>query len=181
MLAACHATAPEPVGTLAPGEAQASYEPRSEPGTGQDFLARMAGDWTVQKTFHRRGGGEPSVTRGTCHQRMIHGNRFLQCDFAFDGGSTGTGVIGFDAATGRFTSFWIDSRSTRVSVRQSEAAFDGQQIELVSRSIGEDEGARVSRTVTRFEGDDRIVHRQSGRASDGSERLVMELLMTRQR
>ena len=162
---------------------QSTYEPRSAPGAGQQFLARMAGDWEVAKTFHPRNGGAPDTTRGSCRQTMIHGGRFLQCEFVFaaDGGqSTGTGVIGFEPQTGRFTSFWIDSRSTRVSVRQSEDAFDGEQIVLWSRALGDDGNARRSRTVTRIDADgQRVQHRQWSIAADGSERLVMELVLTR--
>ncbi|MFO1077241.1 MAG: DUF1579 family protein [Planctomycetota bacterium] len=165
-------------------DAQSTYEPRSEPGQGQQFLARMVGTWQVAKTFHRRGGGEPSVSTGRCTQRLVHDGRFLVSEFAFDAEpgqppATGTGTIGFDAASGRFTSFWVDSRSTRTSVRQSDGPFDGACIRLVGRGVG-DEKVRVSRTETVLEeGDARIVHRQWSGTDDGGERLTMELVMTR--
>lgn len=187
LLAACH-SAPD-TGAQPPADAarsrdpQASYEPRSAPGQGQQYLARMAGDWDVQKTFHRRDGGEPATTPGTCRQTMIHGGRFLQSDFTFDnaeGPSTGTGVIGFDPQSGRFTSFWVDSRSTRTSIRQSEGTFDGERVVLWSRTLGEDGAARRSRTESRVSADgQRIEHRQWAVAADGSERLVMEMVLTR--
>jgi hypothetical protein len=160
---------------------QAAYEPTSAPGKGQQYLARLAGDWQVTKTFHPR-SGEPAVTQGSCRQSMIHDGRFLQSEFAFDGAagkSTGTGLVGFDAGTGLFTSFWIDSRSTRVSVRQSEGAFDGKEIVLWSRALDNDKNPRRSRTVTVIDADNqRIVHRHFN-LSDGGERLMMELVMTR--
>lgn len=181
---ACHAT-PTAAKSSPKDEVQAAYEPRSAPGEGQQLLARMVGEWNVQKTFHRRGGGEPSVTTGTCTQTLIHDGRFLQSEFRFGTGkdaSTGTGMIGFDAETKRFTSFWVDSRSTRVSVRQSDTPFDGARVELVSRALGEDKNARQSRTETQVLADgQRIVHRQFGRGTDGEERLVMELVMQRTR
>jgi hypothetical protein len=181
---ACHAT---PIAAKATprDEVQAAYEPRSAPGEGQQLLARMVGEWNVQKTFHPRGGGDPSLTTGTCTQTLIHDGRFLQSEFRFGTGkdaSTGTGMIGFDAANQRFTSFWVDSRSTRVSVRQSAAPFDGARVELVSRTLGEEQNARQSRTETQIDADgQRIVHRQFGRGTDGEERLVMELVMQRAR
>lgn len=179
---ACHGT-PTVNRSSPKDEVQAAYEPRSAPGEGQQFLARMVGEWNVQKTFHRRGGGEPAVTTGTCTQTLVHDGRFLQSEFRFGTGkdaSTGTGMIGFDADTKRFTSFWVDSRSTRVSVRQSDTTFDGTRVELVSRTLGEDKNARQSRTETRLDADgQRIVHRQFGRGTDGEERLVMELVMQR--
>ena len=84
---------------------QAAYEPRSGPGEGQKFLTKLAGEWDVVKTFHPR-SGEPSVSKGRCRQKMIHGGRFLQSDFTFEGAAgqtTGMGIIGFDS--GKFASF----------------------------------------------------------------------------
>jgi len=161
---------------------QSQIEPRSGPGAGQKFLEQFVGDWEVEKTFHPR-SGEPAKQTGTCRQTMIHGGRFLQSEFTFDGPSgktTGTGTIGFDADTGLFTSTWIDSRSTRLSLRRSKDKFDGKEIVLFSRSLEEGgKEARQSRTVTCVEeGGRKIIHRQYS-AGDGKERLVMELLMTR--
>jgi Protein of unknown function (DUF1579) len=162
---------------------QSAIEPRSGPGAGQKFLERFVGDWDVVKTFHPR-QGEPVTARGSCRQTMIHGGRFLQSEFTFDGAggkTTGTGTIGFETDTGLFTSSWVDSRSTRMSLRRSTDKFDGTQIVLFSRTL--DEGgreARQSRTVTRLDDDGRkIVHRQYSPGADGQERLMMELVMTR--
>lgn len=176
------AGAEKPAGAAA-RDPQSQFEPRSAPGRGQELLARMAGDWDVEKTLHPR-NGDPVVSHGTCHQAMVHGGRFLQCEFTFpgaDGATTGSGTIGFDAQTARFTSFWVDSRSTRVSVRQSEGSFDGgDAIQLVGRSLGDEASPRRSRTESRLQDGDRVLtHRQWGIAADGSERLVMELRLTR--
>lgn len=162
---------------------QSSYEPRSEPGAGQQYLARMVGDWSVVKTFYPR-EGEPAVSKGECRQFMIHGGRFLQSEFVFhdaQGDTTGTGMIGFDADAGKFTSYWIDSRSTRISLRQSEAPFDGAQIVLMNQVIGDPgPNPRRSRTISLLEnGDRRLLHRQWSLTPDGNERLVMQLDMTR--
>lgn len=162
---------------------QARVEPRSGPGAGQEFLARMAGEWDVVKIFHPR-SGDPVRVEGTCHQAMIHGGRFLQSDFTFgrgDAQTTGTGTIGFEVAPGRFTSVWTDSRATGMSLRQSRDPFDGRQVILYSRSLEPDgREARQSRTVTLLEDEGRrIVHRQHAFGPEGEGRLVMELIMTR--
>jgi hypothetical protein len=162
---------------------QAAYEPRSEPGAGQKFLEKFVGDWDVAKTFYPR-SGDPVRQQGECRQTLIHGGRFLQSEFTFRRGgetTTGTGLLGFDPASGLFTSVWIDSRSTRMSFRQGQEKFDGQQIVLHSRSLGDDgKKGRVSRTVTRLEDNDRkIVHRQYTADEGGKERLMMELILTR--
>jgi hypothetical protein len=167
---------------------QSTFEPRSDPGAGQKFLEAFAGDWAVAKTFYPR-TGDPVKTPGTCRQTMIHAGRFLKSEFVFQSPvpgqkqgeeTTGLGIIGWDAGTKKFTSFWTDSRSTRISIRESGEPFDGKQIVLVSRSLDEapSADARKSKTITSLEDDGRkIVHRQYAIAPTGEERLVMELIL----
>lgn len=160
---------------------QASFEPRSKPGAGQKFLEKFVGDWEVAKTFHPR-MGEPTKQKGECRQTMIHGGRFLQSEFTFEaesGKTTGTGLIGFEPETGKFTSVWIDSRQTRMSFRQAEGKFDGEQIVLSGKELDGKEGRR-SKTVTKIEVEGKkIVHRQYSLGPDNAERLVMELVLTK--
>lgn len=163
---------------------QAKYEPRSAPGAGQKYLEQFVGTWSVEKSFFPRGGGDPSKSAGECRQEMIHGGRFLRSEFTFDGPNgktTGTGVIGFEPASGLFTSTWVDSRQTRMSVRRSKDKFDGKEIVLYARPLDGGGGeAASSRTVSRVEGNGTtIVHRQYAPTPDGKERLVMQLVMTK--
>ena len=144
----------------------------------------MVGDWDVVKTFHLR-AGDPTKTPGECKQAMVQEGRFLQSDFTFNaasGKTTGTGLIGFEPETGKFTSVWIDSRQTRMSFRQGEDKFDGKTIALLGQALGEGpkDGARKSKTTTTLEDDGKkIVHRQVSIDADGTERLVMQLVMTK--
>src|SRR5262245_44680990 len=147
------------------GDPQSTFEPRSDPGAGQKYLEALAGDWEVTKIFYPR-TGDPAKTAGSCRQTMIHAGRFLKSEFVFDSPgeeTTGLGIIGWDGGTKKFTSFWTDSRSTRISIRQSEEPFDGKQIVLMSRSLDEapNAAARKSKTVTRLEDECcKIDHRQ---------------------
>src|SRR5262249_21186003 len=95
--------------------------------------------------------------------------------------TSGLGIIGFDGDSGKFTSVWTDARSTRMSFRQSQDKFDGEQIVLYGQSLGNDaRGGFRTRTLTRLEDNGRkIVHRQYAIPADGPERLMMELIMTR--
>jgi Protein of unknown function (DUF1579) len=162
---------------------QSTYEPRSKPGAGQKFLEKFAGDWDVVKTFYPR-TEDPVRAEGECRQTMMHEGRFLRSEFVFkqgEGKTTGLGIIGFEAETGTFTSVWTDSRSTRMSLRQSQDKFNGEEIVLFSQSLGDaGKDARRTRTVTHLEEDGRkIVHRQYAAGQDGKDRLMMELVMTR--
>jgi hypothetical protein len=168
-----------------PRDAQSRAEPRSAPGAGQAFLEKMAGEWEVSKVIHPP-SGEPVRTSGRCRQTMIQGGRFLQSDFVFGTGqraTTGLGIIGFEPETGRFTSFWVDSRQTRMSARQSREPFDGRKIVLYSMPLDpQGKETRRSKTITQLEdGGRRLVHRQFSLTSSGEERLFMELILTRSR
>jgi len=158
-----------------------SFEPRSKPGEGQAYLAKFVGEWDVEKSFHPR-KGEPVRVTGKCKQTMIHGGRFLQSEFAFTtqtGKTTGLGLIGFEPESGKFTSVWTDSRQTRMSMRQSEDKFNGEEIVLYGKDLGGKDGRR-SKTVTRLESEGgKIVHRQYAVEADVPDRLVMELIMSR--
>jgi hypothetical protein len=166
-----------------PKDAQSSYEPRSTPGAGQKYLEKLAGDWDVSKVFYPR-SGEPVRISGQCRQTMIQGGRFLQSEFVFGQGdkkSTGLGIVGFEPESGRFTSFWVDSRQTRMSARQSRDRFDGEKIVLYSLVLEPDgKETRRSRTVSQLDQDGRrLLHRQYALSTGGEERLMMELIMTR--
>lgn len=160
---------------------QSAFEPKSKPGEGQKFLERFVGEWHVAKTFHPR-IGDPVRQTGECRQAIVHGGRFLQSDFSFEsaaGKSTGTGLIGFEPETGKFTSVWVDSRQTRMSLRQSEDKFDGEKIVLFAKELDGKEPRR-SKTITKLEdGGKKIVHRQFSIAADKTERLVMELVLSK--
>ncbi len=166
-----------------PKDAQSTFEPRSKPGAGQKYLEKFAGDWDVSKVFYPR-AGEPVRVSGRCRQTMIQGGRFLQSEFVFgeeDKKSTGLGIIGFEPESGRFTSFWVDLRQTRMSARQSRDPFDGEKIVLHSLVLepGGKE-TRKSRTVSQLDQNGRrLLHRQYTLGTGGEERLIMELIMTR--
>ena len=163
---------------------QSAFEPKNEPGEGQKLMEKMAGEWDVQKSIFPP-GKPPRVTKGSCHQTMMNEGRFLKSEFTFteaDGAKTvGLGVLGFDAASGLFSSTWCDSRSTRFSLRQSEEKFNGEEVVLYAKTLGgAGADARKSRTIARLEdGGKRLVHRQYIPGADGKEFVIMELLMTR--
>ena len=183
LLLAAAAGGQPPAGGKDKKDPQEKFEPKSGPGEGQKFLAKFAGEWEVVKTFYPRAeGAEPVKSAGSCTQEMTHGGRFLKSEFAFDGPTgktTGTGVVGFEPATGLFTSTWIDSRQTRMSFRRSAEKFDGKRIVLWGVAFEEPKDGRKSKTVTTTAGDPAtITHRQYAVNADGTERPVMQLEMT---
>ena len=184
LLAALGLAAQDPAAPQRPRtDPQAGFEPNSAPGAGQEFLAKMAGEFDVAKAFYL--GPVPIRSTGTCRQELLHGGRFLRSEFSFDGlgASTGTGLIGYESAPDRFTSVWVDSRATRMSMRRSQVPFDGERIILESASLdpsSPSREARKTRTITTIEDEGRrVVHRQYIIQDGQDDRLMMELIMTR--
>lgn len=165
-------------------ETHNTYEPKEAPGAGQALLKQFEGRWDVVKTFFPM-KGDPIVTKGECHQYMIHNGHFLQSDFTFfekDGSkSTGTGISGWDPATKKFTTVWYDSRQLTMSIRQSDGTFDGKNIVLWATSLDPDRPGR--RTVARAHLEDNgklLLHRHYLiDPANGSERMMIELRMTK--
>jgi hypothetical protein len=169
-----------------PKDQESAYDPRSAAGAGQKFLEKFAGDWTVEKIFHPR-TGEPIITRGECHQEMIHDGKFLKSEFVFHDASgtntTGTGLVGFEPATGLFTSVWADSHSAKMSIRQSKEPFNGSEIGLASMPTASGvREARLSRNATHLaENGNKIIHQQYAINPDNTERLMFELILTKKK
>ena len=159
------------------------YEPPTAAGAGQTLLQKYVGDWEMTKKFFPA-TGNPTVTKGTVKQFMVQGGKFLESDFTFaepDGGkSTGVGIIGFDAKTNRFTSFWYDSTKTSFSIRQSDGAFDGSTIVLYATSLDPDRPGHKSVARAHLEENGRVlVHQHFSIDDQGKERLVLEWRMTK--
>ena len=150
--------------------------------TGQAYLEKFVGNFEVERVFYGPKGGTPTRTKGTCKQSMQQGGKFLFCDYTFGEGTaatTGLGIIGYIPDSGLFISTWVDSRATKMSLRQSREKFNGKEITLFSGTLNNDPKARVSRTVSTVEEDGRkILHRQFN-IVDGKEAVFMELHLTR--
>lgn len=166
-----------------PKDAQSTFEPKTGPGAGQKLMEQYVGEWDVIKTISPP-GRDPVRTEGTCRQTMMHGGKFLRSEFVFkekDGSETnGLGILGYDSATDLFNSVWTDSRSTRISLRQSQGKFDGVRIMLYSKVLEGNPEGRKSRTIAQLEeGGRKLIHRQYNPGPDGKEFVIMELMLTR--
>ena len=155
-------------------------EKRSEARADRWLRVAVEGDFI----YAPPSGYDPVVTRGACRMAMIHEGHFLQSDFTFfdkDGSkSTGTGISGFDPKTNRFTTVWYDSRQTTMSIRQSDGAFDGENIVLWATPLDTERPGRKTVARAHLEKDGHLLlHRHFLIDDKGNERMMIELRMTR--
>ncbi len=67
-----------------------------------------------------------------------------------------------------------------MSIRHSQDPFDGKQIVLFSHALDDTPNPRRSRTVSRLDdGGKTLMHQQFAINPDGTERLMMELVLSR--
>lgn len=84
------------------------------PAAAQDrqhqWLARAAGDWSVTQSFWTAPDQAPKIDKGQARFDMVLNQRHLRQTLRIDDARKfeGLGYIGYDDATGRFFSTWMD-------------------------------------------------------------------------
>ena len=102
------------------------------PGDMHALLAKMAGDWKVTARFTMDPNGEPEVSEGVSHNKMVLGGRQLlselDMDMAFAGQKldfSGLGIMGYDKFSKRFQSTWCDTMGTGQMIQTGTLDDDG--------------------------------------------------------
>ena len=93
---------------------QAWWMKMATPGENHRWMDFIAGDWAVEGTFWM-GPGEPMTSAGQAQTSWILDKHYLRTTFAstFVGMPfQGQGTLGFNNASDKYESVWIDSMST---------------------------------------------------------------------
>jgi hypothetical protein len=105
----------------------------SKPGASHQLLDVFAGAWDVKITFWSDPKAAPQDSHGSSQLTWILGDRFLKEDFSGDvlgEGYQGLGLMGYDAASRRFTTVWLDSLNTAIAVQKGSYLPDSNSFEL---------------------------------------------------
>lgn len=115
------APAGQPEMKLPPGWTSADMEActlAGTPGKQHEWLAKGAGTWQGKCTSWMYEGAEAIKSECTETATVIMDGRFLKCEIAGDspvmGPFQGLGTSGFDNASQKFVSNWIDNHSTGI-------------------------------------------------------------------
>lgn len=93
----------------------AAWEKNMTPGPNHQLLAPMAGTFRVAVKSRMSPDAPWDDSTGTCENRWILGNRFLDSSFRGSFGGMpfeGRGMYGYDNASQKFVGFWTDSMTT---------------------------------------------------------------------
>jgi Protein of unknown function (DUF1579) len=160
-----------------------AYIKAGTPGAPHQSLASTAGTYTVKmKNWHEPGAG-PTEETGTAKRSMILDGRVLVEQFTgtmMGSAFTGHGMTGYDNATGKYWSTWMDSMSTGLMVSegtcnaQKECTFKGSWNDPVKKTKVQ------SRMTTRWTDPKTEVFEMYGPDRKGQEMKMMEITYTRQ-
>ena len=150
------------------------------PGPAHDKLKAMEGRWkAVQKSWFAP--GEPTVTEGTCENKVILGGRFLEQHLkgtAMGQPYEGYGLTGYDNKKGTYTMVWMDNMATSMMTGEGSMDATGQDLTMKAAGDGPDGKPTEYRMVTHLVDDRRHVFSMYA-TMEGKEQLVMEITYTR--
>lgn len=115
--------APEQEMTPEMAAEMAAWQKAMTPGPQHEALAAMAGEWDLEVTMWMEPGAEPMKTKATASRTMAFGGRVLEEEVAgeFMGSPfLGRSVTGYDNASGKWWSTWIDNQSTGLMVGEGD-------------------------------------------------------------
>ena len=100
-------------------DADADLEKLGAPGEHHEGFERGVGNWRTETRLWMSPDAPPESSEGSCKAELILGGRFLrqECDGEMMGHPfSGIGVDGYDNYRQQYTSTWIDSMSTSMSL-----------------------------------------------------------------
>ncbi len=95
------------------------------------MLKQLAGKWKVTTKMWMMPGEDPQVSKGTSVAAFVLDGKFLKEDFvgSFMGKKFfGIGYTGFDTVSGEFSTLWMDSMGTMMTVMTGSYSPDSNTI-----------------------------------------------------
>ena len=113
----------------------AAWQEAMTPGPQHEKLAAMAGEWDLEVTMWMEPGAEPMKLPSTASRRMTFGGRHLEEEVSgeFMGSPfLGRAVTGYDNASGKWWTTWIDNQSTGLMVGEGDWDEETNTLTIVS-------------------------------------------------
>lgn len=123
----------------------AAWQKAMTPGPQHEALAAMAGEWDLEVTMWMEPGAEPVKSAATASRTMGFGGRVLEEEVSgeFMGSPfLGRAVTGYDNASGKWWSTWIDNMSTGLMVGEGDWDEETKTLTTVSSATDPMSGAK---------------------------------------
>lgn len=123
----------------------AAWQQAMTPGPQHQALAAMAGEWELDLTMWMEPGAEPMKSVASASRRMTFDGRFLEEEVTgeFMGQPfLGRAVTGYDNASGKWWSTWIDNHTTGLMVSEGDWDEESNTYTMVSTATDPTSGAK---------------------------------------
>ena len=159
-----------------------AYMKAATPGAQHEWLASMAGNYTLKIKSWNEPGGPAMEEAGTATRKMMLDGRVIAEDVnstMMGTPFTGHGLMGFDNVTGKYWSTWTDSMSTGIMV--NEGSCDAKKTCTFTGSWNDPikKGPVKARMITRWTSPTTQVFEMYGPGKDGKEMKMMEITYTK--
>lgn len=140
-------------------------------------LARLAGEWSVRQSLWTAPGAAPKVDTGSASFAMVLGHHLRQTlripgsDKSFEG----LGYIGYDNATGRYFSTWMDVNFPGLIVAEGGRDATGAYVFRGSMADPAGKGTIPVREVLRIADADHFTYEYFERHGGDGESLTVRL------
>jgi hypothetical protein len=147
-----------------------------------ELFGKMLGTWATATTFRMEPNAPAETTYGTCTNSAAL-QRFVQHDMNSElmpgMRFQGKAMFGFNNTTREYECVWLDSTSTGMTVAKGQKNSNGS-ITWTSTMTDPSTGEQVrTKSVTNFEGSDKMRYTIYANAMDGSEFAALEIVYTK--
>jgi hypothetical protein len=169
------------VATLVAVTAPAAAQQRETPDAEHQLLASLAGKWTVTQSYWAVPGKPPKIDHGSAELAMILAGRHLRQTVRIDDGTSfeGLGYFGYDGATKRFFSTWMDVNFPGIVIARGALDTGARSITLTGTMDQADKSVPVREVLLLLDGDH--FRYEFYETHDGHEALAVRLDYARSR
>lgn len=143
-------------------------------------LAGLAGDWTVRQSMWTDPTSAPVIDHGSASYAMVLGGRHLRqrLRIASSKAFEGLGYLGYDDATGKYYSSWMDTNFSGVILAHGSYDVANRTYSFSGEMASKDGGPVPVREVMRIDDHDHFVY-EFYETRKGREALAIRLQYTR--
>lgn len=160
-----------------------TWEKYGTPGEHHKHLDALVGKWTSKSSFWMDSAGPPMQSSGSSETTWILGGRYLQQSYSgnmMGETFTGMGMTGYNNASKKYESVWIDSEGTGMMVTSGTIDAAGKVITQTGEYVDPMSGKpRAVRYVTRLVSPTQIVFEMHESGPDSKEFKTLEITYTK--
>ncbi|KAA0214661.1 MAG: DUF1579 domain-containing protein [Leptolyngbya sp. PLA3] len=144
-------------------------------------LEAFIGEWNAEVKIWM-GQGEPQVTRGVMVNTFILGGRFIEQKYQGHGYDfQGSGLFGYNKASGKFEGLWIDTMSTMMQTDIGTYDPGKKTFTMLSKVNCSEMGEMTRTSLIKVHGPDKHVMEMYFAPQGGTEDKCMEITYTRRK